>query len=143
MSEPKEQRGDVKTETLAAAAPISATEAEKKKDTAKETKTTEPDYLASTRSTDRADLLTETRGQGEQATAPTATAGVPEALPETTKQDRIAPSELGAATITAGAAGTTALAGEKVIQQEREQSGMSSKHCRVDQKLTLRQPALV
>lgn len=136
----KEQRGDERTEALAAAAPTGPTkkEAEKKvarKEVAKETKIAEPELErpATSRSTERADLAAATHGRVEPA-VPT-TNGVAEAAPDVAKKDQIPTGEI-AGIVTAGGvatvAGATALAGAKA-GEGRTQPGMYVIYCRKSQ----------
>lgn len=123
----KEQRGDERTEALAAAAPTGVKK-EAPKEVAKETKIAEPELErpATSRSTERADLVAATQGKAEPAVAPT-TNGVPEVA----KKEQV-PTEETAGLVTAGgvaaAAGATALVGEKA-EEGRTQPGMYLIYC--------------
>jgi hypothetical protein len=105
-------------------------EAEQKeapKEAANETKITEPELErpATSRSTERADLVAATQGKAEPAVAPT-TNSVTEAVPEVAKKNQV-PTEETAGFVTAGGAATaasaTALTGEKA-EEGRTQPGM-------------------
>ncbi|GAM42526.1 hypothetical protein TCE0_044f16583 [Talaromyces pinophilus] len=117
----KEQRGEELTEALAAAAPTGAKkEAEKEeapKEVAKETEIAEPELErpATSRSTERADLVAATQGKAEPAVAPT-TNGVAEVA----KKEQV-PTEETAGLVTAGGVGAAALAGEKTTEEGRTQ----------------------
>lgn len=126
----KEQRGDERTEALAAAAPTDPKK-EAPKEVAKDTKIAEPELErpATSRSTERADLVAATQGKAEPAVAPT-TAGVSEAVPEVTQKEQV-PTEETAGLVTAGGAaavGATALAGAKA-EEGRTQPGMYFTYC--------------
>jgi cell division ATPase FtsA len=131
----KEQRGDERTEALAAAAPTSPTKKVAEEEVAKETKIAEPELERPTtsRSTERADLVAATHGRAEPA-VPT-TNGVAEAAPDVAKKDQI-PTEEIAGVVTAGGvatvAGATALAGAET-GEGRTQPGMYLIYCRKSQ----------
>lgn len=128
----KEQRGDERTEALAAAAPTGSKKKAEQKDAEtvlapKETTIAEPvlERATSSRSTERADLVPATKGKPEPAVAP-ATAGVSGALPNTTEKDQI-PAEEPAGL---AAVGATVLAGENTTGEGRAQPGMYLVSCR-------------
>lgn len=123
-----EQRGE-RTEALAAAAPIGPTEAAPK-EAPKETTIAEPEleHPATSRSTERADLVAATQGKAEPAAS--TTTDVSEAIPEVTKKEQV-PIEKTAGLVTAGGAaavGATALAGVKA-EEGRTQPGMYLVYC--------------
>lgn len=117
------QQGE-RTEALAAAAPTGSTKGAPKeapKEVTKETTIAEPELErpATSRSTERADLVAATQGKAEPA-APSTT-GIPEAIPE-----EQVPTKETAGLVTAGGAaavGATALAGVKA-EEARKQPGM-------------------
>ncbi|PCG93816.1 Hypothetical protein PENO1_081670 [Penicillium occitanis (nom. inval.)] len=116
-----EQRGDERTEALAATAPTGAKkEVEKEeapREVAKETEIAEPELErpATSSSTERADLVAATQGKAEPAVAAT-TNGVAEVA----KKEQV-PTEETAGLVTAGGVGAAALAGEKTIEEGRTQ----------------------
>lgn len=120
----KEQRGDERTEALAAAAPTGAKK-EAEKEEAKETEIAKPELErpATSRSTERADLVAATQGKAEPAVAPT-TNGVAEVA----KKEQV-PTEETAGLVTAGGVGAVALAGEKTTEKGRTQPGMYLIYC--------------
>ncbi|KAF5015512.1 hypothetical protein F66182_13134, partial [Fusarium sp. NRRL 66182] len=113
------QQGE-RTEALAAAAPTGSTKGAPKevpKEVTKETTVAEPELErpATSRSTERADLVAATQGKAEPA-APSTT-GVPEAIPE-----EQVPTKVTAGLVTAGGAaavGATALAGVKAEEARK------------------------